>query len=834
MADETQGLIIRLEARTRDLERGLQRANAAQRKAATQMEARAKQSADKMAASYARVPDGIMSMFSTLKTIALPAIGVKALTDFARNVRNTTREVAELSNQAERAGVSTTVFQEWAHVANVNRISIDALTDGFKELHLRAGEFFLDGTGAGAEAFKKLGYSADQLKEKLQDPSALMVEILGRLGQFDQAGRSFLLEEIFGGAGGEQFSALIGQGENALRQTIQAAHDTGAVLDAELILRAEELDRKFTELTSTVGNFGKKAAVAIAEAAVGALTLKSQLDQVFGGEDQGRAILGDQVYDAIANNGTLLAEEADNAEVLTSQFAALGDEAHALASALLMVTPTLRAWEYEAQGTAIASAAEEMRALAASFQAGEIDADSFLTRMAELQSIATDAFAALEEGDRIEFGGVMSQLSRLGGILAGVTTEAQRLTEALEVAAGVTPEQTALAAVAARTDSLRGLLGASQDQADANQRFADAEAARNTATTEQLRLEREIEAVRKRASEAGATMTDAQARDAAVASLAGADARLEQDRLDRAADRPDAGGKTDRLEGFVREAQAIRDRTTELQIEAQVVAGLTAAQRGLADASAFAEAKTKMLVAAQAEGRAITPDLEADIDRLATAYSAAGAAAAQAADDMAGIEERGKKGAEALADAFGSVLDGSKSAKEAIADLLIEMAKMQAQKALLGMFEGTPLATAVGGMLGFAGGGFTGRGGKFQPAGVVHKGEFVFSQEATSRLGADNLARLHRNARRGFSAGGAVDLPAMATRAASDSHRVAAGASGAGITINSPITVNATGGTPEQNADLARQVSEQHEAAMRALMRDEMAKQTRYGGILAR
>ncbi|WP_373887569.1 phage tail length tape measure family protein [Citrobacter sedlakii] len=43
---------------------------------------------------------------------------------------------------------------------------------------------------------------------------------------------------------------------------------------------------------------------------------------------------------------------------------------------------------------------------------------------------------------------------------------------------------------------------------------------------------------------------------------------------------------------------------------------------------------------------------------------------------------------------------------------------------------------------GFAYGGFTGPGGKYQPAGIVHKGEYVFDQAATNRIGVSNLEAL--------------------------------------------------------------------------------------------
>lgn len=44
--------------------------------------------------------------------------------------------------------------------------------------------------------------------------------------------------------------------------------------------------------------------------------------------------------------------------------------------------------------------------------------------------------------------------------------------------------------------------------------------------------------------------------------------------------------------------------------------------------------------------------------------------------------------------------------------------------------------------VGFATGGYTGAGGKYQPAGMVHKGEYVFDKSATNRIGVSNLEAL--------------------------------------------------------------------------------------------
>lgn len=53
---------------------------------------------------------------------------------------------------------------------------------------------------------------------------------------------------------------------------------------------------------------------------------------------------------------------------------------------------------------------------------------------------------------------------------------------------------------------------------------------------------------------------------------------------------------------------------------------------------------------------------------------------------------------------------------------------------------------------GFANGGYTGMGGKYEPAGVVHRGEFVMSADTTKRLGIGFLDRLNK----GYANGGYV------------------------------------------------------------------------------
>lgn len=75
-----------------------------------------------------------------------------------------------------------------------------------------------------------------------------------------------------------------------------------------------------------------------------------------------------------------------------------------------------------------------------------------------------------------------------------------------------------------------------------------------------------------------------------------------------------------------------------------------------------------------------------------------------------------------------------------------------AGSAIAGAFAGSP-NNAAGGDYGayFAEGGYTGDGGKYDPAGVVHKGEYVFDAASTRRIGVGALNRM-----RGYAEGGYV------------------------------------------------------------------------------
>ncbi|MEW5290289.1 phage tail tape measure protein [Erwinia papayae] len=131
---------------------------------------------------------------------------------------------------------------------------------------------------------------------------------------------------------------------------------------------------------------------------------------------------------------------------------------------------------------------------------------------------------------------------------------------------------------------------------------------------------------------------------------------------------------------------------------------------------------------------------------------------------------------------------------------------------------GTAISGGSYGNLTFDTGGYTGHGGKYEPAGVVHRGEFVFTKEATSRLGVSNLYRLMR----GYASGGLVG------------GGLAAASSSGGISVYAPVSITQQGDDGTVNSANATSTANQLQGIIQAVISERLKKESSPGGLLYR
>lgn len=270
--------------------------------------------------------------------------------------------------------------------------------------------------------------------------------------------------------------------------------------------------------------------------------------------------------------------------------------------------------------------------------------------------------------------------------------------------------------------------------------------------------------------------------------------------------------------------KSANDRIEQLKLEEQLVG-----QTGVA--AETMRMKLELLQKAQDKGRAVSPAQQQEIAKLAAEYGNAAekVAALALAEELrfekeqlfrspteqrvygqlrsAGIDPESARGQalassirlnEQLAEARDLSLDFAQgftqdlmngvSAMDALANAvgrlgqqLLDIALNQAINQLFGnllgggLFGGGggfgsnyfPPIPSIGGGL-FASGGYTGPGGKYEPAGIVHKGEYVVPKNVVDRIGVPNIQRMVS----GYSGGGLVGgprVPSIPTSANSNS-----------------------------------------------------------------
>ncbi|MDN8611115.1 phage tail tape measure protein [Escherichia coli] len=183
-----------------------------------------------------------------------------------------------------------------------------------------------------------------------------------------------------------------------------------------------------------------------------------------------------------------------------------------------------------------------------------------------------------------------------------------------------------------------------------------------------------------------------------------------------------------------------------------------------------------------------------------------------AMDSFSQVKSAATQTVDGIAQNIAAMLTGSeqnwRSFTRSVLSMMTEILLKQAMVGIVG---------SIGSAIGFAGGGFTGTGGKYEPAGIVHRGEFVFTKEATSRIGVGNLYRLMRGYAEGGYVGGAGS-PAQMRRA-----------EGINFNQNNHVVIQNDGINGQAGPQLLKAVYDM----ARKGAQDELRLQLRDGGLLS-
>lgn len=898
--DDGQRLLVTLSARFDRYERDLERQKQRSRTGFKQMQT----DAEKAGSGIERAMGSAMKTMGAFgKGLAGGVIGglaVGGLDAIIGRVADLTKGIANIGSEAKRAGLSNRAFQELSHVASQARIPVDALVDGMKELNLRTEEFIYTGKGSAAEAFQRLGFTADELKTKLKDPSALLLEIIQRLQQLDRAAQIRIADELFGGTGGERFVELLGRGADGIRATIKEAHDLGLVIDDEVIARADELDRRFTQIGNTVSTFTKKAVVGLVIAMDDFLdrwnkieeqstkNVQRGLTEVYEDLQAAKELLSDLQTDKLAfpDDAAIdlnIDRQKEKIEELTTEAMRLRDvldRRNGYTEGFIYKTgeesrnakPPLVDLNAALSGTnsAAAKATANIKSFGDAIRALKNEVPELvksledLDKKSQIEAVYQKSLSMAQGQREIALANEMrgKALASLN-VKSATDDPASYLSTLLGSGKGASHITGMQADFQKRLATMiANMPNELQGSVTINSGFRSVERQQELWLTA-LKKYGSPEAARKwvappgnsqhnkgNAADLGYSSDAARKWVHSNASQYGLSFPLKNENWhieDASARTKDTSAEIDRLtqaaqrqsDAYSQITQGARQYSDAQRLEQQTL-GMTARQ---AQALRYEQ---DMLNDAQRAGIQLSPQQRSEIAQLAQGMAQAEMSTERLRQKQEGLAEAGHFFGSQITDALTGLLTGTMTAEQALQSMLQTLIKVGLQAVLMGegplagLFGGGGatggggigfggiLGSLLGGLFGFERGGFTGHGDKSEPAGIVHRGEFVMSKAAVNKIGVRNLDAMHRGALKGYSEGGYVapvpNLPMGFSGGGSATQNQV-------ISISSPITVNGSSGTPEQNNDLAKKMAKEIEATMRGVVASEMRRQTRPGNF---
>ncbi|KAA3500262.1 hypothetical protein DXM26_20565 [Agrobacterium tumefaciens] len=312
-------------------------------------------------------------------------------------------------------------------------------------------------------------------------------------------------------------------------------------------------------------------------------------------------------------------------------------------------------------------------------------------------------------------------------------------------------------------------------------------------------------------------------------------------------------GSSSKQKAYESATLSIKEQTRALQAQTQAQAALNPLVEDFGYSQARVKVATDLLLAAERDKRAITPQLISDINAMAEGYAAQVVAQNQATEATKRAQEavafakqatagflnelrNGLRNGESFWESFGNA---ALSVLDRITDKLLNDvldALFQVGGAGSGAGGGGLLSSVFGGLFGggkglfptmpgaglFASGGYTGDGAASKAAGIVHAGEYVFSAAATKRLGVGNLDRMHMGAKKGYQSGGYV------TPFSGSTSQGTGQAANQNVHVTVGVSVDQNGNLQAYVKDVAR--GEAAQATATGLKQYQRSRQDRYNG----
>jgi hypothetical protein len=886
MANDTERLVIELEARIRDFERNMEKASRTASKEFGAIEGRGKQAAQRVEGLFSQIGKNINSSVGG----SFLAGGLAGLISeqSVRALGQMVKSVADMADEAARVNLPVEDFQALVYTARQAGIEQENVTTLFQKFQLSIGDAVAKGNDL-QKILEANGVKLTDSNGKIRTQKELFYDVVNLIKNArTQQEAALIANEAFGKSAKDALPFLQ-QGADAIREGEQAAHDVGAVISEELVKKAAAFDDAFTsawdsfkahgktavlevmgevqDLGSTLDNLIKKSGIRSSDLRTTGIIPKLNDNQVLELE---------KMFPSLKDRTSEQTQLQEKLVRLEKESAKLGDEIQQQFNAGLnndFVQFQVREWdELNKKVQETKASIAEIQKLnvnvgpGPSFEKygrsgqGSTSTPTRVTIIPPLGKPSKRSDNDKKELERATNGGILDLVGHAEG-----TDKGRGYNEVLGYGAY------------GGKDANLTLMSLKQIQVLQEQIRKNPKNPYNSGAVGRYEIVGStLKGLMKDLNLSGDEKYDEKMQDKLASVLAARRGnnlkglRSEWQGLNKIPDKNinDAMGNS---------SHVIESGTAALNQRENAVKKLTASQRSETQSleverrsmemSYFSAEKYKksqeLLSQAKAAGIPITRNLKTQVEILATQHAVAATKienyrqaqvrAAQSAREAQKANQDAAASYAKMGDTFASatkgflqdLMDGKTGAEalqNALGNLASQAMNMAVDSIFKGLFSGGMGGAGKGGSagkgggiamaLGFADGGYVrgaGTGKSDSIPAMLSNGEFVINAESTSKhaalLEAINSGKTLRFADGGLV--GAKAVPMMAPVAANSNSNQA-------ITVTNNVSVNATGGSPAQNEDLAKQIGKQIEASIKQGVVRELMQQRRPGNMLAR
>lgn len=177
-------------------------------------------------------------------------IGVAGAAGLGLLVKSSLDSIDRISKLSRTLGISVKDLRRLELAADLSGVQLETLARGVRTLNKGMVDFVEEGTGEAADAFERLGLSADDVSSVMGDQFKVLQLVAQRLDKVENsATRSSIAQELFGGRASELLIVLENGGKE-LAKISKEAELFGLTLSNQAARGVEEANDSFTRLFS--------------------------------------------------------------------------------------------------------------------------------------------------------------------------------------------------------------------------------------------------------------------------------------------------------------------------------------------------------------------------------------------------------------------------------------------------------------------------------------------------------------------------------------------------------------------------------------------------------